>query len=282
VGGVAMNTHLSLTKRVDQVLFPSDSFNSNKTDQSEAKKSEFYHKVINQFNSKWNSEVENKWYKHRFDFFEQNLRTSLASRGRIVSTVLESISPMIIGSGGTSVLETSLVLHRIYGVPYIPGTAIKGLTSHYCHLVLGKKDEMYQRGGKYHTAIFGSQTQAGVVEFHDAWITPDSLANSLMLDVMTPHHQEYNSIQVGDNSEKNSGLPAPRDDDDPVPIPFISVQGNFRFIVTCSHPGVEDQYAKQWLMITREILIEALKHEGVGGKTNAGYGRMKGLDNFDI
>src|SRR5947199_5305127 len=36
---------------------------------------------------------------------------------------------MIVGLGSESVLETSICLHRIYGMPYIPGSVLKGLAA---------------------------------------------------------------------------------------------------------------------------------------------------------
>jgi len=38
---------------------------------------------------------------------------------------------MVIGLGGEHVLETSMTLHHIYGIPYIPGSAMKGMVRHY-------------------------------------------------------------------------------------------------------------------------------------------------------
>lgn len=38
---------------------------------------------------------------------------------------------MVIGLGATHPQETSMTLHHIYGIPYIPGSAIKGVTRHY-------------------------------------------------------------------------------------------------------------------------------------------------------
>lgn len=38
---------------------------------------------------------------------------------------------MVIGLGGAHVLETSMTLHHVYGIPYIPGSAVKGMTRHY-------------------------------------------------------------------------------------------------------------------------------------------------------
>jgi CRISPR-associated protein Cmr6 len=39
---------------------------------------------------------------------------------------------LTIGLGTASTLDTGLALHRIYGIPYIPGSAVKGLTRAYC------------------------------------------------------------------------------------------------------------------------------------------------------
>src|SRR6266699_2079206 len=38
---------------------------------------------------------------------------------------------MVIGLGGESVLETDITLHHLYGIPFIPGSALKGLTRAY-------------------------------------------------------------------------------------------------------------------------------------------------------
>ena len=38
---------------------------------------------------------------------------------------------MVVGLGGETVLETDLTLHHLYGFPYIPGSALKGLTRAY-------------------------------------------------------------------------------------------------------------------------------------------------------
>ena len=40
----------------------------------------------------------------------------------------------------------------------------------------------------HHKILFDRQDDGGVIVFHDAWLRPESLANALNLDVMTPHH----------------------------------------------------------------------------------------------
>lgn len=175
---------------------------------------------------------------------------------------------MVIGLGGENVLETGLTLHHTYGTPLIPGTALKGLASHYCDQVWGasETDQGFRRlredekVGEYHKAIFGTTEDSGHIIFHDAWITPETVVNSLQPDVMTPHHGDY-----------YSGNGAPTDFDDPNPVTFLSVVGMFHVVVSCDVPGAEGQ---KWAKLAFDLLAEALEKWGIGGKTNAGYGRL--------
>src|SRR5207237_557288 len=74
------------------------------------------------------ADASRKLYTLAFKRWEQ----SLNGPGTVKDS-LRVIGRMIIGLGGENVLETGLTLHHIYGVPYIPATALKGLTSHYCN-----------------------------------------------------------------------------------------------------------------------------------------------------
>lgn len=62
--------------------------------------------------------------KARLKAFEAQQRTFTVMRGSVDWR-------MVIGLGGAQVLETSMTLHHIYGIPYIPGSAVKGITRHY-------------------------------------------------------------------------------------------------------------------------------------------------------
>lgn len=181
----------------------------------------------------------------------------------------ETCGRIILGLGGENVLETGLTLHHTYGTPFIPGTALKGLAAHYCDQVWGNKDKEYRLGGRYHEALFGTMDYSGHIIFHDAWITPGTMPESLWLDVITPHHGDY-----------YSGNGAPTDFDDPVPITFLSVAGTFHIAVSCDNP--EDEDGKKWAAFVFELLSEALVQWGIGGKTSAGYGRMKRLENAHV
>ena len=196
------------------------------------------------------------------------------------------LSRMIIGLGIDNVLETGITLHHTYGVPYIPGSALKGLCAHYCNTVLGATDEKFKMGewdgkrqigrsGDYYEVLFGNISgqddhseggeqgaSSGFITFHDALIEEKEMSKSLCLDVMTPHHGDYYSGK----SEK------PTDFDDPVPVPYLSVKGGFFCVLSCEDVSEEGQ---KWLDLAKKILVSALEEWGVGGKTSSGYGRMK-------
>jgi len=176
-----------------------------------------------------------------------------------------TVGRLVIGLGGENVLETGILLNHIYGTPMIPGTALKGLAAHYCHQVWGSIDDNdnFKFGGEFHRIIFGNTEESGHIIFHDAWITPESLEGSLQLDVMTPHHSDYYSHDKDETP--------PTDFDDPKPITFLSIVGTFHLVVSCDVPGDEGE---KWADLAFGMLSEALGEWGIGGKTNAGYGRL--------
>ncbi|MEM3341602.1 MAG: type III-B CRISPR module RAMP protein Cmr6 [Thermoplasmata archaeon] len=168
---------------------------------------------------------------------------------------------LAVGLGGENVWEVGLALSRIYGTPIIPGSALKGLAAHYCDKVWGSKDKNFRKGGEYYEFMFGDTEEAGHLEFHDGWITPDTLSKCIKKDIMTPHHVEYYS----------DGKKPPTDFDSPNPVSFLSVQGDFLIPITCQGDGEE---RKKWQELGMKLLEDALSQWGVGGKTNIGYGRM--------
>jgi CRISPR-associated protein Cmr6 len=172
---------------------------------------------------------------------------------------------LVVGLGIKSVIETGLRMHHTYGVPLIPGSALKGLASHYCALTRGPIDDAFAADGAAFALIFGNNEASGLVSFDDAWIHPSSLTNSegLLLDAMTPHHSDYYTGKQEDA--------APADFDGPIPLQFLSVKGTFLVRVWADVDGLE---ARKLLTISMTLLTEALKNWGIGGKTNSGYGKL--------
>lgn len=168
---------------------------------------------------------------------------------------------LIVGLGSENVLETGIRLHHTYGMPIIPGSALKGLAAHYCDQALGPSDERFRKSGLYHQLLFGKTDDSGCIVFHDAWYVPGSEKEPLKLDVMTPHHSRWNKVE---NPEP------PTDFDSPIPVPFLSVAGKFLISVAWHGPEHKDSIA--WTKLAMDILRNALFNWGVGGKTSSGYG----------
>jgi CRISPR-associated protein Cmr6 len=200
-------------------------------------------------------------YKEAFERWQKgliNAETTVVRTGRT--------GRLLIGSGET-VYETSLRFHSTYGFPYIPGSALKGLASSYAHNVWACPDRGGDVGfgidGKNYEVLFGSQKTSGLIIFHDAWLMPNSLLQAMQLDILTVHYPEYYRGKAADRHDIET--------DEPNPIPFVSIQGSFLLAISAI---VEQEAARPWVRLARELLLEALAEWGVGAKTSAGYGRL--------
>lgn len=174
---------------------------------------------------------------------------------------------LAVGLGNESPLEVGLTLHHTYGVPIVPGSAIKGVTRHYAAEVLGPRSPELQA---VIATLFGSTDDCGHIGFEDAWIDPDSLTppnSGLLPDVLTPHHPDY---YTGSDPERK-----PTEFDSPNPVSFTSVAGIFFFAVKCD---VQDETGTKWAQFALRLVERALADWGVGGKTRSGYGRFSRLD----
>ncbi|MBS5910519.1 MAG: type III-B CRISPR module RAMP protein Cmr6 [Paenibacillus macerans] len=265
-----MNLHQMLNKYRG---FQEDSDLGMIVDKNGETKGVFYDRVVKEYETYWTESID--WYRKLYQRHYQKMA------GRHRPFFVSSESPCIIGQGQQTVLETGMALHKTYGVPYIPGTALKGLAAHYCHRYLGAEHPSFRMDGDSYKVLFGTQQEAGYIRFFDALPTPETVRTALLPDVMTPHHhQSYNSLS-SDASKRlrpeaeyapvESGANAPRDDDSPIPVPFLSVVADFRIMLFCESDSEE---ADAWLEIAEQLVLRALKLEGIGGKTNAGYGRM--------
>lgn len=184
-----------------------------------------------------------------YENFYKKWKSELTERGAQFREA-ETLGRLAINLGAESTLENSIALNRTYGVPYIPASALKGLTASYYQKHIEELDPLL------YTDIFGKQENAGWVIFYDAPMIVKGNSLGLKMDVVTVHHQEY---------YQKDNIP-PADWDSPIPIPFLSVVGSFCLALSGPANLASAAY---------EILEYALKHEGIGAKTNSGYGRMK-------
>lgn len=165
-----------------------------------------------------------------------------------------STTRILVGLGVDSVVEAGMALHHTYGTPYLPGSALKGLAASFARQHLG---DAWKLESAAYAELFGTQTKSGAVDFLDALWDPTSDGTVLARDIMSVHQFAY-------YSEDNH---APSDAEKLNIVPYMSVGVKQRFVIPLAGP-------KDWCDAAFTILTQALAHEGIGAKTNAGYGRM--------
>lgn len=204
-------------------------------------------------------------YENFFKLWEHSLRSMQVAvdsfEYRTVAKPATAKCRIAIGLGDESVIETAIALHNTYGLPYLPGSALKGLTSAYAHQRL--EDNRWCKKGELHQLMFGSTNQAGYITFFDALYVPGSgvkdnkgIPHALWPDVITVHHKDYYT---------NTDPKPPADWDSPTPIHFLTATGSY--LIALAGPIA-------WVNAAFDILGHALQEYGVGAKTNSGYGRM--------
>lgn len=153
------------------------------------------------------------------------------------------------GTGGPD--EARLALRAPYGVPVIPGSALKGLAVRWAR----RGDANAAADAPPPEMVFGAATGRGSVTILDAIGNADVRVEA---DVLTPHSGDY-----------YAGAAPPVDYLTPVPVTFLVVKAGSRFTthITGSDRSAVDA-AVEWL-------TAAIEEWGAGGKTSAGYGYMK-------
>jgi len=190
-----------------------------------------------------------------YDAFYQRWKATLEKHPAVTAEA-QVLGRMVIGIGAESVLETSVTLHRTYGVPYIPGSALKGLAAAFARQRMSAIG--WAAASSAYNTVFGTTTAAGYITFFDALYVPGSghKGQALYPDVLTVHHPKYYA---------NAGV-APADWDSPNPVSFLSATG--RYLIALAGPDA-------WVTATFQILRLALAAEGIGAKTSSGYGRLE-------
>jgi CRISPR-associated protein Cmr6 len=199
----------------------------------------------------------------------------------------------LVGLGNPSVFETSLKLNHIYGFPYIPGSAIKGilrnyLINEYFKDSYGNGDENLALQDKGFCNIFGCPKESFYNKEHQGKIFfLDSIPNErpeIEKDVMTPHYGEY---------YKSEGKKPPADYYSPNIIDFLGVARNieFNFYIGIKKKDKEIKILQNSELVDDDTplldyvekkLIKALEFQGVGAKTAVGYGYFYDFMKIDM
>lgn len=194
---------------------------------------------------------------------------------------------LIVGLGNESVYDTSMTLHHVYGIPYIPASAVKGVVRSWMIIERFGQDEKEAIKDKGFCDVFGCPTKIkdtpsyyeeerqGKIWFFDAF--PLSKPE-IEVDIMNPHYMPYYS----------DGEP-PTDYHDPKPIPFLTVRRGtvFQFLVGIKESDDDEVIesgkfeGRKPSEVAKEWLKKALEEHGVGAKTAVGYGYMNNVHTGD-
>lgn len=223
---------------------------------------------------------------------------------RVWSCAVEATAPFTTGLGNEHPLENGFSFLNPYGLPYLPGSGVKGVVREAARQLAEGMWEDSRGWNKEIVAsftieeegkekkipltaldvLFGRETPEGesghfrgVLTFWD--VVPEIAGDRLRVEVMTPHQSHYYQ-QKPDNKSGNSKTP--HDSGQPKPILFLTVPpgSKFHFHVVCDlerlkrvAPALlaEDHWKK--------LLAAAFQHAfdwlGFGAKTAVGYGAMR-------
>lgn len=171
-----------------------------------------------------------------------------------------------IGLGNESVYENGFTFHPTYGIPYLPGTSLKGMTRHWA-VANGKDKKLIEQifGNENRPDIKTEDIRQGRIIFFDAY--PAELKESMLQpDIMNNHYPEY-----------YEGKKPPADWLSPRPIFFLTMKEvEFRFLLgVIPRGGAQEEGDKKLLDTAKKWLENALFESGIGAKTAVGYGRMR-------
>jgi CRISPR-associated protein Cmr6 len=231
---------------------------------------------------------------------------------KLFSESLKTSSRLVVGFGAEHVLETSITLHHLFGIPYIPASAIKGVVRMVSFWEIAeslKNDGEIEKLQEYlydkqieeelddselknkclkhkclkHKLLFGTQGFKGLLVFLDAYPEVEAGKEIFELDIMNPHYTEY--YTKGET---------PGDWESPKPIVFLTVKKDIPFHFTVlideyrikeilndkDFPKEAKEIIEKWESdnyselngTIKKWVSEALKEFGVGSKTRLGYG----------
>jgi CRISPR-associated protein Cmr6 len=220
----------------------------------------------------------------------------------------EAIAPFTTGLGNEHPLENGFAFLNPYGLPYLPGSGVKGVIrraaqeladgmwedSHgWSHelrysIEVGSGKDKRTIPLSMLDALFGREPPSGdsdhvrgALTFWD--VIPQIAGNSLMVEIMTPHQSHY----YQQKPERKSGDSTnPHDSGQPTPISFLTVPPGSRFVfhVVCDTAHLErlapelaeadETGAPRWKALIEAAFDHAFAWLGFGAKTAVGYGAM--------
>jgi len=179
-------------------------------------------------------------------------------------------APLASGLGNDHPSENGFVFDHGSGVPYLPGSTIKGLCRAWAK-ICGKDRHVEELLGPE-----SMEEGRGRVTFLPAY--PASWPD-LTSDVICNHHQDYYGADPKDRQYEKNKFPTPMDIESPVPITHLALAAGTEFVFRIL--PLDRTSATEDLARTGALLAEALRELGIGARTAVGYGTME-LQETDI
>ena len=195
-----------------------------------------------------------------------------------------STAPFTTGLGNEHPLENGFAFLNPYGLPYLPGSGVKGVLRQAAReLHSGDWGDAKGWTEDAITHLFGLESddgdknhQRGALSFWD--VLPQLAGDSLQVEVMTPHQSHYYQQR---RDARSGDSTTPHDSGQPNPIHFLTVPPGTRFAfhVQCDVPFLA-RHAKdlaeggRWQVLLQAAFEHAFAWLGFGAKTAVGYGAM--------
>lgn len=204
------------------------------------------------------------------------LALPLAAAGRLRIVEAQAVAPFTTGLGNEHPLENGFAFLNPYGLPYLPGSGVKGVLRQAAReLASGDWGETQGWDTAAIEALFGRTCddedglQRGALTCWD--VIPQLEGETLQVEIMTPHQSHY--LQ---------GSETPHDSGSPNPISFLTVPPRSRFVfhLQCDLPflaRIAPELAREgrWAAMLDAALAHAFAWLGFGAKTAVGYGAME-------
>lgn len=232
--------------------------------------------------------------------FERWKKSFTAPGDRLAELTLES--RLLVGHGNSNATGIGITVHHTWGVPIIPGSALKGIVAHYVDATYGPSEpdrkpweqqgdervradyqgvtwdarrRRIERGpGAVYRALFGAPDAREDADMRAQHFDAGAAAGLVMF-----HDALYVPDSIADNKPfaadvltvhqksyyESLGRSAPNDYDILKPVAFLTVRPRCRLLLALSGP-------REWTELAGQLLKAALEAWGVGSKTSAGYG----------
>ncbi|HVO80971.1 MAG TPA: type III-B CRISPR module RAMP protein Cmr6 [Terriglobales bacterium] len=241
-------------------------------------------------------------------------RQSALSKAVPVDTLFHidaiAIAPFTTGLGNEHPLENGFAFLNPYGLPYLPGSGVKGVLRQAARELAsgdwgdthewskGKRFPLMEGEGEklrpvldknnrpvmlaVQDVFFGLESDdgdsahlRGALTFWD--VIPQIDGDSLMVEIMTPHQTHYYQQEAG----KGMGSSNPHESGQPTPISFLTVPpgSGFTFHVQCDLAHLRRLAPElaadgKWKTLITDAFEHAFQWLGFGAKTAVGYGAM--------